>query len=153
LKDRRIRLAGATLVAGLALLASQSMAQSHHYRWTDEQGETVYSDRPPPTGVDYEIVSSTSSFSRAVKSHQDALASESAAEAEEAGAADAPADQQARKKATEEFCEKARANLETLNGSARIVIRTEAGETRALSEEEIEEQKRTTRSQITSYCE
>lgn len=153
MKDRRIRLAGAALAAGLAILASQSTAQNHHYRWTDEQGETVYSDRPPPAGVDYEIVSSTSSFSQAVKSRQDALATEPDAGVEDAGAGGAPADQQAQAKATAEFCAKARANLETLNGSARIVIRTDEGETRALSEEEIEEQKRTTQSQITTYCE
>lgn len=136
-------------MAALALVASQSIGQNHHYRWTDEQGETVYSDRPPPAGVDYEIVSSTSNFSRAVKSRQGALRPESA---EDTGADGTPEDQQAREEATAEFCAKARANLETLSGSTRIVVRTAEGETRALSPEEIEEQKRTTQSQISTYC-
>ena len=63
---------------GLALLLLSSTPLSHaeggiHYRWTNNNGGTVYSDRPPPMGVDYEVVSSDSGLKRVVNGEEGAV--------------------------------------------------------------------------------
>ncbi len=57
------------LVAGFIAMASPvSQAGESHYRWNDKWGNPVHSDRPPPKGIDYEIVSSGTSLVRRVDS-------------------------------------------------------------------------------------
>lgn len=145
------RLAGIALAA-LLTAAVPGQAQNHHYRWVDEQGKTVYSDRPPPGGQDYEIVSSTSNFSRAIAGREGAMRADDAVDdGSEADPAREKLSEQERRKA--DYCAKARANLEVLKGTGKIVVRGADGVPRTLSAEEIEQQRQTARSQVTAYCE
>ncbi len=139
------------LLLGSLALAASGQAASNHYRWKDAQGKTVYSDRPPPTGISYEIVSSSSRNTRAVGAEEGALP------AGDEGSA-AAAEQLAREKQAEDarqradLCARATSNLEALSGSAKIVVRTPEGEQRALSDSEIAQQRNTARSQVNAYC-
>jgi len=140
-----------TALAGIflaSLLTLEAGAQNQHYRWVDGQGETVYSDRPPPAGTDYEIVSSASGHARAVSAREGAEQA-TAGEAAPAVAGDTQAEQ-ARRKA--ELCSKARANLEVLKGSSQIVVRGPDGKPRTLTAEEVTQQRKTAESQVNAYC-
>lgn len=136
------------MLASLALAGAAS-AQSNHYRWTDADGETVLSDRPPPAGVDYEIVSSTSNFTRKVSAGEGALKPGDDSNAADAAVAEANAER-ARQAAA--ACKAAQANLKALKGEAKIVVRTPDGGQRALSADEIEMQRQTAQSQVEAYC-
>ena len=57
----------------LVLGTVNSSAQTNHYRWVNAQGETVFSDRPPPAGIDYEVVSTISRQKRAVSANKGLL--------------------------------------------------------------------------------
>ncbi|MCB1844410.1 MAG: DUF4124 domain-containing protein [Halioglobus sp.] len=132
-------------------LALPASASSNHYRWKDDQGKTVLSDRPPPAGISYEIVSSSSSYSRAVDANEGALkADETDPTASEQSALEKQAEQ-ARQKA--EMCTRAKSNLEALSGTAKVVVRTPEGTQRALTDEEIAQQRDTARTQVNAYCE
>ena len=69
----RFFLASLATCVALASTASTSWAGQVFYRWVDDRGHTVHSDRPPPQGVDYEVVSTESSFSREVDSDEGAV--------------------------------------------------------------------------------
>jgi len=125
--------------------------KNNHYRWLNEQGEAVYSDRPPPAGIDYEIVSSTSGFSRAVHASEGGPR-DAAEDGIESARKQVTVSEEARREQLAEFCAKARANLEALQGDAQIVVRTPDGEQRTLSPREVEQQRETARAQVDSYC-
>ena len=143
-----------TLTAALTMLAlsASSHAGSNHYRWTNERGIAVYSDKPPPQGVDYEVVSSSSSFKRVVDADEGAVPPEVEPsvgnEFEQAGT---DAGKAIRKNPV--ICERARSNLEALTGSSRIQVKNDKGEVRDLSPEEIAVEKQTAKAQISVYCE
>ena len=46
----------AAFILVIAAYSLESAAESMQYRWENERGEAVYSDRPPPTGVEYQYV-------------------------------------------------------------------------------------------------
>lgn len=139
------------LLLGSLALAASGQAASNHYRWKDAQGKTVYSDRPPPTGINYEIVSSSSPNTRAVDTEEGAM---SAANGDSAAAAEQLAQEKQAEDARQraDLCARATSNLEALSGSAKIVVRTPEGEQRALSDSEIAQQRNTARSQVNAYC-
>ena len=61
------------LLAVVIMTGNQGIAGNTHYRWLNDRGEPVYSDRPPPQGVEYEVMSTTSSFKRAVSAEEGAV--------------------------------------------------------------------------------
>ncbi|MBT5005843.1 MAG: DUF4124 domain-containing protein, partial [Halieaceae bacterium] len=64
--DRIAKLAVPGLLTAITCFSAYSLADTIHYRWLNERGFTVYSDRPPPEGVNYEVVSSESNLKRMV---------------------------------------------------------------------------------------
>ena len=140
------------LLATMLVIAGNSYAGNTHYHWSNERGESVYSDRPPPEGVDYEVVSTSSSFKRSVTSDEGAVPLETQPSAgnkfDQVDTAQAD-----RLKKNTELCQRARTNLESLTSSPQVKIRNDQGETRLLSAEEIEVQKQTASAQISVYCE
>jgi Domain of unknown function (DUF4124) len=130
---------------------SQAFAEAGHYRWIDGRGKPVYSDRPPPKGVDYEVISTSSFYKRSVD------AEEGAVPAEVEPSAGNKFDQidtkaETRSKKNPELCARAKANAEALASSDRIQIRNEQGEVRFLSQEELAAERDTARSHISVYC-
>lgn len=140
-----------TALLALAASSMLSIADTNYYRWVDSRGNPVHSDRPPPKGIDYEVVSTQSTFTRAVTAEEGAVPPEveptvgnpftplDAADAE-------------RSKKNSELCERAKSNLEALTASDKISIRNEDGEVQELSPEELQVQRETAKTQIKVYC-
>jgi hypothetical protein len=137
------------VVAGSSV---SSPADSNYYRWMDSQGNPIHSDIPPPAGIDYEIVSTQSTFSRAIESQEGAvpLEGDSTVGTENTQQASAEA---GRYEKEPELCQIARTNLDSLTNSAKVKTRNELGEVRYLSAEEMEVQRQTAQAQIGVYCE
>ncbi len=136
-------LSTAILIAASALLHLNASAADEYYRWIDERGETILSDRPPAAGIDYERVSTNSRFSSA--DIQDGDNSE-----QQGAAAAAP---KAKSQKNPELCRIAMENFDALNNSDRITMRDENGNAKVLSEKEIKEHFKTTKAQIDAFCE
>jgi hypothetical protein len=138
-------------LATSALLGSRANADRNLYRWTDERGNQVNSDRPPPPGIDYEVISTSSSMVRKVDPEEGAVP---------AKVKPAPGNQfdpvNTSKPVIEknpEYCARARDNLAQLDTRARIRIRNEQGEVRFLTEAERAGERDKAISAIEAYCE
>lgn len=142
-------LAGALLVLGLGSLSAS--AGKNYYRWIDDRGNPVHSDRPPPKGVDYEVISTGSSLIREVDAEEGAVPAEVVPkpgnEFEQVDTAAKGIEK------NPEFCQRARENLATLNSAARIRMRDEQGNLRYINEDEKEEQRKRARETIELHCE
>ena len=141
------------LYAVLAASSGQSMADSKtYYRWADDRGNPVHSDRPPPEGVDYEVVSTGSSMVRKVSADEGAVPADTNStpgnefDTFETAKAEVP-------KKNPEYCKRAQDNLATLTSKARVRVRDEKGDYRYLSEEEKDAEKSKANDQVIAHCE
>lgn len=156
--------AKAALVIAVGLLTAFALGPGAHsadtyYRWKDERGRLVVSDRPPEDGaVDYEVISlGSTTLVRRAQPEQGALAPEPAvapAPGADPQGGDTPQEtMEVVVPKNPEICAQAQTNLETLNTSARIRIRDrETGEPRFISEEEREVQRQKARDTIRVHC-
>ena len=141
-----------SLAAAVLLLThiGVSAAESVHYRWTDSRGNPVHSDRPPPKGVPYEVVSTGSNLVRKVKPGVGAVPATTEPspgnEFEQVNAKPTPV------KKNSEQCRRARQNLETLNTKKNIQLRNDQGELRTLSDEEKAIQRKKAEDAIAVHC-
>lgn len=142
---------GAMVVAMLSTTSLITVADDTYYRWVDNRGNPVHSDRPPPEGVDYEVVSTGSSMVRKVDADEGAVPADLESTPSNTFDRVDTADNGIKK--NPEFCTRARENLETLENFARIRVRNDQGEYRWLDDEEKESQKNQAREQITIHCE
>lgn len=142
----------AAILAMLGTISSQALAGNAYYRWTDSAGNPVHSDRPPPAGTNYEVVSTGSSQVRKVSSSEGAVAAES--DTSKADVFDRFEEVKAEPPTKNpEYCKSARANLATLESKARIRLKDDSGEYRYLTAQEKETQKKTAQDMIATYCE
>ena len=142
------------LLVALLLTAGQSGAAGNsYYRWIDERGDPVHSDRPPPTGTDYEVISAGSSLKRVVPGDEGAVPAEVKPRV---GNDFKQVDTAARKEAAEknsEFCARAKENLGTLDSAARVRVRDDdTGEFRFLTDEERNAEKAKAEKAVAEYC-
>lgn len=142
----------ALLLVALVTGSLPGVAGTAYYRWIDEGGNKIHSDRPPPNGVDYEVVRTGSSFKRAVSSGEGAvpLATEPDGDSQ---LQQADVSSETRSQKNPELCARARDNLDALTNSDRVTMRNEQGEVRVLTAEEITISIETTRGQIDTFCE
>ncbi len=144
----------ATAVISLLALAHNASAQNVYYRWMDDRGNPVHSDRPPPQGVDYEVVKTGSSTVREVPATAGAVPAETSPRV---GNEFDPVDKDKQNleviPRNPEICERAQANLGTLNSTARVRIRDDNGEYRFLTEEELDAQRKKAQDAIKVHCE
>jgi len=136
----------------LALGGLYSSAEEVLYRWVDDRGDPVHSDRPPPEGTDYEVISTQSTLVRPVEARQGAVPREVEPRV---GNEFEPVDTEEKEpRKNPEFCQRARDNLETLNTRPRLRVRdSETGEYKFLDEEEKEQRRQQARDAIEFYCE
>ena len=140
------------LVATAALNFSPVQASESYYRWTDKHGNPVHSDRPPPKGVDYEVITTGTSLVRKVDSDEGAvLAKKKSATNSSFDSGKASSVKPSPKNA--EYCARAQENLRVLDSRANIRMRNDQGETYILTEEDKEEKRAEARSVIESQCE
>tara|TARA_R110002110_G_scaffold245617_1_gene461949 strand:+ start:7950 stop:8414 length:465 start_codon:yes stop_codon:yes gene_type:complete len=138
----------------IVLLAAGSLhagAIDSYYRWLDSRGNPVHSDRPPPAGTDYEVISTRSGLKRIVPGEEGAVPREIEPrvgnEFEAVPKSTAP---EARK--NPELCRIATKNLETLTNYARVETRDEQGERRFLTEEERQAEIERAQESISQHC-
>lgn len=134
----------------LTLTASLASAGETLYRWTDDLGNPVNSDRPPPQGTEYEVISTSSSMVRKVDPNEGAVPLK---------VKPTPSNdfEQVNTKSSiveknPEYCQRARDNLRALDTSARIRLRNEQGEFRYIDEAEKQEQRKQALETITLHC-
>ena len=139
------------LAALVATGSTISLAGEAYYRWTDKWGNPVHSDRPPPKGVDYEVISTGSSLTRPVEAKEGAVPLEVTPrvgnEFEQVDTRKV-----ARIEKNLEYCKRARENLYMLNKIARIRLRNDQGEYRYIDEEEKEIQRQNAIDTIAVHC-
>ncbi|TDG12362.1 DUF4124 domain-containing protein [Seongchinamella unica] len=140
----------ATIFAS-TLVSSVAVCGTVHYRWIDDRGNPVHSDRPPPKGIDYEVITTGSGLKRVVSGDQGAVPPEvkprvgnefTQVDEEEAR----------RSKKNPELCSRAKTNLEALTGNAKVRIRDDQGEERFLTEEEVIVEREKAKAQVSVYC-
>ena len=135
----------------LALTGPAASAGEVYYRWTDDRGNPVHSDRPPPKGVDYEVISTGSTLTRPVEAKEGVVPLEVTPrvgnEFEQVDTRKV-----ARIEKNPEYCKRARENLNTLNTSARIRLRNDQGEYRYIDEEEKDVQRQNAMDTIAVHC-
>jgi len=125
-------------------LANPNLAEGNHYRWKNERGETVYSDRTPPPGTDYEIVSTSSTFSRNIDAEEGAVSADDEGETPTV---------EVKSKKNPEICLRAETNLNTLREGGKISVRDANGDTRILTDQEVRLEMEKAKSRIEVYCE
>ena len=144
-------LTGAALLFA-AVAASVPAVAEVHYRWLNERGTPVHSDRPPPKGVDYEVVSTDSGLKRVVSGEEGAVPLEVKSRVgNEFESVDTEEDQRGQK--NPELCQRARDNLDALENSDNLRMRNDEGEVRGLTPEDVETQSKLAQAQIGVYCE
>jgi len=141
----------ACLVAVAVVLGNASAsADGTYYRWLDERGTPVNSDRPPPAGTPYDVISTKSKLKRQVGAGEGAVPAtvepSVGNEFEPVKTLVEPVQK------NPEQCKRAQENLETLNTKVRIQIRNDQGELRPLNEEEKEAQRKQAMDTIKVHC-
>ena len=138
------------LVTALLAAAMPGAAGEVYYRWVNERGHAVHSDRPPPEGVDYEVVSTGSTLRREVDAQEGAVPAEIKPKP---GNEFEPVEQEpAKPEKNPEYCAIAQDNLQQLDSRARIRRQNEQGDTYFLSDEERQEERQKAQDAIEAYC-
>jgi hypothetical protein len=153
-----VRRIGSKIVATVCFVSflgtggSVAFAEKGYYKWADERGNPQHSDRPPPPGTAYEFVSTDTGMRRKVDADTSGDATSSAPSLP---AVARPSTTEAEKQAAVEkdsaLCDRARANLDTLNSRARVRIR-DKDEIRYLTDEEKDIQRRKAQDLIDIHC-
>lgn len=141
-----------SLIVLIAAASLHAGAADSYYRWLDSRGNPVHSDRPPPAGVDYEVVSTRSSLKRVVPGEQGAVPKviEPGIGNQFEPVASSP---EAELRKNPEICKVARKNLETLDTFARVRVRDDQGDFQFMTDEERETQREAALALIEKHCE
>jgi hypothetical protein len=138
-------------VAVPTLCGSLANAGQVVYRWMDSQGNPVNSDRPPPVGTEYEVISTNSSMVRAVDADEGAVPLKVKPSPDNQFE---PVDTATPKiERNPEYCQRAQENLAALDSKVRIQMRNEQGEVHFLTEEERNVQRQKALDTIKVHCE
>lgn len=146
------RHAGAWLMAAaLVGVATPTLAEETLYRWLDDRGNPVYSDRPPPIGTNYEVISSHSSLKRVVPAERGAVPPEVTPRVgnEFQPVSSRPEGETFK---SSEICTRARENLQALRDHARLQIRNDQGDMEFISDERRLELMRESEALIEQHC-
>lgn len=140
------------MVCGLfAMTSLPGWSEQTFYRWIDDRGHTVHSDRPPPKGVKYEVISTQSRLVREVDGEAGAVPLQ--VEPTVSNNFDAVDTNETLIEKNPEFCQRAKDNLEALNSDVQIQMRDRNGELRAITDEEREIQKKKAMDTMAVHCE
>lgn len=139
------------LAAGAALGQMSSAYGETYYRWVDDRGHPVHSDRPPPSGTEYEVVSTDSTLIREVVAEEGAVPLKIEPSASnEFNPVEARAPMIEKNPA---YCERAKENLWALDNFARIRLPNEQGEMVYIDEKQKEAQRQKALKTIELNCE
>lgn len=151
-----LRIRRCAIAATLSLMAcsgSSIGASDTYYRWNDASGNPVNSDRPPPVGVEYDVITTNTNTMVPAEVEDDIGAQSTNPDptnlAENQGN---PTKRMVIEK-NPEACSAAKQNLETLNTHARIRKPDGNGSYRFLNEEEKASEREHAESAIALNCE
>lgn len=137
-----------------ALIAASASMASEIYKWTDDQGNVHYEDRPAGENVERVDILSRNTDNAAVQARL-AAAHEARAAAQKASAADTEASQenpQDDPKKRAEQCQMYRDRLEAFLRSQRLYTEAANGERKYLDESEIMAARQKAQEQVEKYC-
>ena len=147
------------LVAAAASLIAGSAIASDIYRYTDDDGNVHYVDRPSGADTEQRVAISSkrstpsTSPARSAQSQTTAATNPAATEAVEPEATKKTRSEMiAEKKAREERCASYRAKLETMVTSRRLYRETEDGEREYLDDAEIDEARAKAQELVEENC-
>jgi hypothetical protein len=148
------------LLVGLAVvaLATGSAAMANEiYKWTDENGDVHYGDRPSGSATEQRMALSyrrtnTGALQQRVKSHADSVAARQERKAEAAEAEQAAEEKAAEAAANAKKCDGYRAQLETFVTSRRLYREDENGERVYLDETQSQEARTRVENLISENC-
>ncbi len=147
---------GRLLAAAMCLIGAASLnagAGETYYRWLDPQGNPVNSDRPPPAGVDYEVIAVSPNMMQQVNRDQAGETPAAPAAGSTAPAEESMPEQKMVRVKKPETCKLARENLHTLNTYARIREPDGQGSFRFIDEDEKAARRREAETLIEQNCE
>jgi hypothetical protein len=138
-----------------ALAFSGTALSGEIYKWTDEDGNVHYEDRP--TGAEVELVAFTSSTnSSSVRASIDARRANESARADQRSKRDEDAQEAAEKQIAAdqrvERCDESRTRMETYLTSRRLYKEDEAGERVYLDDSQIMDARSKAQEDIQKYC-
>jgi hypothetical protein len=144
-------------LAVAALVFAASAPASEIYKWTDDEGNVHYEDRPSGAPTEERLaLGYQRTDSGAVQQRIDALQERQAQRDEARSVADAAereaADKAAAAAERKQACERARARLETYLQSPRLYRTDDNGERVYLDDEQREEARRKAEEQVTEFC-
>lgn len=140
-------LAGAVIAVGLA-----SAAWGNIYHWVGKDGQSHYSDRPPP-GADAVLIQPERGEFEMPRPPENAGESGEADTAPPAGNENTgPNDPERTARIRQEQCAKARKRLEEYSGAARIQLRTNDGEIRDMTADERVQAIARAESDVSHFC-
>jgi hypothetical protein len=140
-----------SLAIALGSISLSASADKVYYRWKDDRGNPVHSDRPPPAGIDYEVVSTGSNLKRDVSATEGAVPPE--IEPRVGNEFEQTRTGLPTVEKNPEFCRRAQQNLESLDTAPRIRVRDDQGEYRYLSDEERAAERKKALDAIRVHCE
>jgi hypothetical protein len=144
------------LSAGIALAWPGVGARAELYRWTDADGVTVYSERPPPGAEAIRMKPdpgpSAEESQRAEERIRSLMEQDFDRREDEKRAAEESAKATAEAETRRANCEAAQANLATLENLGARRLRLPNGESRTLSDDERERYLAETRERIQKNC-
>lgn len=143
------------VIAALAALSTSfAVSATATYKWTDEQGNTVYSQQPPAQGEYERLDIRTGTATQGGGSQQGAASSAAESILEDAKQAEKQADVEAQQARAEEIrrqnCEVAKKNLQVYTVYRRI--RDEEGNVKVLGDEERQQKIEEAKQQIEEFC-
>lgn len=151
---------GSALLLALLVAAPLAMAGKTYYRWTDEQGNIVMSDRPPSApGIDYETVVKSGPSLRPTSPQNSSAVKNSPApvtpDTREGNKSEdsRPAVSQPRVERDPEACAQAKRALQELDNRPRVRVYDETGELKYLSDEEKAGLRRRAELTVELHCE
>lgn len=144
------------LLLTLALTALGTTAAGQIYKWTDEEGNVHFTDKPVVEEAERVAIQSRRTNPERVQATVQARADAAAKAAEEKAAAtpQGPTEEelQARLEERAKKCATYRERLQRFVQSRRIYREDENGERVYLSEEEMQEARETVENQVQEYC-
>ena len=140
----------------LVLIGASATAVGQIYKWTDEEGNVQYGDKPVGEDTERVAIQSRRTNPERVQSQVQARADAAAKAAEEEAAA-APAgptaeELQARLDERAKKCDTYRERLQRFVRSRRIYREDENGERVYMTEEEMQEAREKVEKQVQEYC-
>lgn len=140
----------------VALLGAGFCVAGEIYKWTDEEGNVHYQDRPTGSeNLERVDIVSRSTDNAAVQARL--AANREAQEEAEAAEADAPPEKtreelRAEQMAREDQCEQYRQELESMMNASRLYKEDESGEREYLDDAQIDEARAQAETKVSEYC-